>query len=124
MGCDIHAYVEAKTEYGWDLISRLHINRSYGFFGILAGVRQPALKMFEPRGVPDDLSLFTKLEHRDWQGDAHNESWLTAEEFRTAIQRRIDIAPNLTPDLIACKGTLDALVNANIDSRVVFWFDN
>lgn len=69
MGCDIHAYVD----YEEDLVRRdgnrwvsnlgeFHVGRDYLLFGILAGVRYHEAKLFDPKGLPDQLSYVTNGE--------------------------------------------------------------
>jgi len=66
MGCDIHAYVD----YEEDIVKRdgnlwvsnlgeFHIGRDYLLFGILAGVRCAEDKLFDPKGLPDQMSYVT-----------------------------------------------------------------
>lgn len=59
MGADIHVYIEykEKTSSMWHCFGeRLNPGRDYDMFGIMAGVRYPSNKLFEPRGLPKNLS--------------------------------------------------------------------
>lgn len=103
MGCDIHSYVELRTESGWaklddpifdngwlgigDVYNREDneqpfYDRNYNLFGVLAGVRNYDLPIIaEPRGIPVDVSDVVATEYDKWFGDAHTASWLTVAEL-------------------------------------------
>jgi hypothetical protein len=102
MGCDIHSFVELKTEDGWFMVPGLfpqnsfgrkwdgttHQNepfegRNYGVFGFLANVRNYSLipPLSEPRGLPDGISKPIKESYEKWDGDGHSHSWLTLKEL-------------------------------------------
>lgn len=61
MGCDIHAFIdydppqinETSLVY---YLGEFNIQRNYGLFGIMAGVRHPELQLFQPRGMPERSS--------------------------------------------------------------------
>lgn len=58
MGCDIHAYVEyadwdSDTGPYWKNFTSNGGSRNYVMFGVLAGVRCPDAKLFEPKGMPE-----------------------------------------------------------------------
>ena len=61
MGCDIHLYLEHKENDKWWGTPRMPIGRYYGLFAVIAGVRDynTEVEMFEPRGVPKDISWNT-----------------------------------------------------------------
>jgi hypothetical protein len=93
MGCDIHGHIEYKrweetnvigTPY-WNFAENLG-GRDYAMFGLLAGVRGKDC-MFEPRGIPENISWNTKSafclrvndEYKDGEGytsQAHAEQWV------------------------------------------------
>lgn len=102
MGCDIHLYVEKRTEKGWEVLkgkNPLHENfkdepefgirdwlydgRNYSLFAILARVRNRSnLKpISEPRGIPNDASPAILKEKEDWGSDGHSHSWYTFKEL-------------------------------------------
>lgn len=91
MGADIHTYVE----YGkpgadgavshWIGFTKNGGRRDYLMFGILAGVRIPEARMFEPRGIPAGLSFnasddywlsVAPPEHPEW---ADGDGWVSPE---------------------------------------------
>lgn len=71
MGCDIHFFVERRDSsmYGdnrWSGIE-MDIPRDYGLFKVLASVRASRIEdqpeMFQPRGMPRDISSVTKEQY-------------------------------------------------------------
>lgn len=88
MGCDIHLHVEVKVKGKWEHYSHPRIQRSYEVFGIMAGVRDDSVTpISEPKGLPEDLSLVTKIDYQYDEPDAHSESWLDRNEIRQLIER-------------------------------------
>lgn len=63
MGCDIHAYPEARaSDRGWRSLGTVEINRNYLLFGHLAGVRAQVDPVAQPRGLPSDAGWFAKYD--------------------------------------------------------------
>ncbi len=89
MGCDMHAFVERLDVESsiYYPIARLQVDRDYEFFGAVAGVREEVPALFEPRGIPADVSISTRLQYES-ESDAHTPSWLTADELRQVEQSR------------------------------------
>ena len=104
MGCDIHMYVERKTDNGWfncdyfvpnvnykvgmcesEKWSRVPIydDRSYSLFATLANVRNYGNTPYisEPKGVPDDTCDYIKNECDKFYFDDHSHSYLTLQEL-------------------------------------------
>lgn len=84
MGCDIHSYVEQKHGDYWDDIEFSPFRqRNYGAFAFLADVRNYSAvpPLAAPRGLPEDISFIVKCRSKDWEGDAHTHSWLSAKEL-------------------------------------------
>lgn len=100
MGCDIHPYVEMKTEEGkWVNIFPVdnkykhdpdsgyapdwEFDRSYTCFSVLADVRNnyDMKPIAEPRGIPEDASDTVKEAYAHWDSDAHSASWLALPEL-------------------------------------------
>ena len=84
MGADIHIYSERKNEQGaWECVQDdIGYWREYKVFGFLADVRnysgiQP---ISQPRGLPSDVSQFTKA-FIDNSEDMHSLSYLTTAEL-------------------------------------------
>lgn len=80
MGCDIHVHAEVKIGGAWHHYATLDIARDYDLFSKMAGVRGSLPPIVEPRGVPDDLSIITRLDWERGRSDWHNPSWLTTAE--------------------------------------------
>lgn len=109
MGCDIHMYVERRSnKYGggkteWvsgDYFSiknpknpscipihqELYGDRNYALFAVLANVRNryydEAYPYIDtPRGLPDDVTEYVKAEYDSWGMDAHSCSYFTLKEL-------------------------------------------
>ena len=60
MGCDIHAYVEHRKNYGWCCFAKLYLDRDYRLFGALADVRNydEVECLITPKGYPKDGAKF------------------------------------------------------------------
>jgi hypothetical protein len=82
MGCDIHSFVEVKKLNKWELVDDWIDNRSYGWFGFLANVRNyshvPSIS--NPKGLPQDISEGGAIEW-DNEYDGHSCSYLTLKEL-------------------------------------------
>jgi len=86
-------YDDGEPEYNWDKMidSKLYIHRNYNLFAVLANVRNgrgfagcPTGVSFKPismpRGLPDDVTEYVKLDSDKWDGDGHGHSWLLLSE--------------------------------------------
>lgn len=96
------------------------IPRNYWLYGLMAGVRGP-VRLFEPRGVPDDANSRLKWELRDGKhaADEYAQSWLTTDELR-AVARAYESEPtfqaeypgqkiDVGPHFAATIGAMEAL---------------
>jgi hypothetical protein len=140
MGCDIHAHLEIKIEGKWEHYSLLRIERNYRLFTRMAGVRRitdDVDAISGPRGLPDDISVVTRLDAVRGAQDWHNQSWLTREELGELREwaRRDGVVEGGNywwwhdnfGFLFGDTSPLDAERMAEIgisDVRLVFWFDN
>lgn len=160
MGCDIHMHAEKRVDGKWVKAERVIPknkygdpleNRSYGYFGWLADVRNYSEipPIAQPRGVPDDMAPETKASFESWDSDAHSASWLTVDEilavdFEQIIEdRRVtrQTGPNSwsggctaepgegkkeTLREFLGEYTINALLKLRDEGveRIVFWFDN
>lgn len=140
MGCDIHLHVEVKVNNKWEHYSHPQIRRDYRLFGIMAGVRDSSvIPISEPKGLPEDLSLITRID-RDYDGEyMHSESWLDKKEIKKLF---LYMQTNPGEDEWAGQWEHNELGYANGDSywiigdsdcghpkeyedvRFVFWFDS
>jgi hypothetical protein len=62
MGCDVHAFIEARRnqQRHWFTVAKLYLSRNYDVFARLAGVRGAAqAAVVAPRGLPADVSPIT-----------------------------------------------------------------
>lgn len=141
MGCDIHLHIEYRVNGKWEHYAAPHVNRWYGLFSVMAGVRGGHKPIVEPRGFPEDATMFTRWEYERFGIDAHSASYLQNREILQLsnwLQKRSEIDGkfyNLEHTVLhtymggnglcdfleydgeyAPKGT-DAV-------RLVFWFDN
>lgn len=121
MGCDIHLFVETKSYNEWWILAELTISRNYRLFAHMAGVRGEGIitPVVEPRGFPEDAGYRLKSDYKTWGEDAHTASWLTFEEFYSAVGKA-----GQPDDAVAVAAMLASLQKCGVESRVVFWFDN
>lgn len=89
MGCDIHAHVELRYQGKWEHYAIPNIDRWYDLFGIMAGVRREVTPIVEPKGVPEDMSVITRLDWELWAEDAHTASWFNEDEL-DELQKWLD----------------------------------
>lgn len=140
MGCDIHLHVEIKINGKWEHYSTPYIDRSYWLFSLMAGVRsgtESPRPISEPRGLPEDISVVTKLDNDCWGRDGHSHSWLSATEAGNVQgcweKRGGKGHPPLFGYLFG--NDIDTYLRHPVygkhlknlgyeDARVVFWFDN
>jgi hypothetical protein len=125
MGCDIHVHIELKIGGEWRHYNAPAVGRNYTLFGFMAGVRDKSVEpVSEPKGLPNDASIITKMRFASWGDDAHSVSWLGKDEIdvlRTKLEKhygedfRYDLEHNIFHTY---------LFDNNIDVRIVFWFDN
>jgi len=116
MGCDIHAFVEYGSETYYKTFCKIFLDRHYALFSVLADVRTsdgfPAI--CAPKGAPANLSFRVADCLKEWEGDAHSESWLTVDEVRLACSRVESQELKIVLEI------MEGLPGA----RFVFWFDN
>lgn len=128
MGCDIHAHVEIKYKGKWEHYSVANIDRWYKLFGVMAGVRGDGPSIIAPRGIPEDVSVVTKLEIERWDGDAHTHSWFGKEELSELEKWARTQKQSLEGDILNCYVFGDGIFGEQMegveDVRLVFWFDN
>lgn len=84
MGCDIHLHIEVKIKDQWHHYGCPNIQRNYKLFAKMAGVRtsQPLVdEILPPQGIPEDITLITKLDFQEWRYDCHHVSWFGLAEI-------------------------------------------
>lgn len=147
MGCDIHLHTEIKIEGVWYHYTHPSINRNYGLFSFMANVRNLhpenenyIVPLCMPKGLPDNLSLVTKLDYERYGCDAHDMSWFNAKEINLletwANRHHMSwwgadewgfLFGNFWHEFVEVCTTKDyeGLFPTEIeDIRFVFWFDN
>lgn len=130
MGCDIHAHVEVKVSGKWEHYSAPVVDRNYRLFARMAGVRSNGDEepVAEPRGIPDDISLITRMDYEHWGRDAHTPSWLKASEVAECGEygeRWWPIWGYIFQTNFAGWHKYPADRPKGVeDVRLVFWFDN
>lgn len=138
MSCDLTVHVEIKINGQWHHYNHFIADQNYAFFGMIAGVRKPELKIFEPKGLPTDLSPVTEINRKKYEEDLHNPTWLTPNELRHVINQHEDHALSF-PESEGVQKSFGYLFggspwNAHLyrnsfppeieDVRFVMWFDN
>jgi len=135
MGCDIHLHVEIKINNEWLHYSHPKLNRNYGLFGKMAGVRGSEKPISEPKGLPKDITKTTKFCSDEMGFDGHSHSWLSSWEV-TKLMAFIETKMNCLTFEHEQLGYLfgngyggfneykEEYPKELQDFRFVFWFDN
>ena len=135
MGCDIHAHLEIKIYDKWEHYSIVPIKRNYKLFGKLAGIRDECeTPIAKDRGLPDDITVVTRLDRNYYGTDGHGDSFITWDEIIDLVKFYDGIGSNigdmhqdvyagisLFGDGLYAKSSVSYYV---ADVRMVFWFDN
>ncbi len=130
MGCNIHVHTEVKINGKWRHWGTPSIERRYGLFEKMAGVRGEIKNAISPpKGLPEDITFETKFDYDWWGGDMHSASWLSIEEIKKLYEWWMKLNPLtefIENQFGYCMGNgWDSLPNDDIeDARWVFWFDN
>ena len=136
MGTDIWIHIEYKSRKQKKYIHadfEAEGTRIYSLFGALAGARGSIDPIYEPRGLPDDISYETWKAYRE--GGFHTASWLTSQELRECLDLVISVYTNKYG--ISLENAKDRLKSYELifkylkdsddegePSRMIFWFDN
>lgn len=123
MGCDIHGTIERKVDDKWVMVEPFPQDtrdRNYVRFALLAGVRGDGPTA---RGIPDDVSVSTKLHIDDWGVDGHSHSWLPLNEAAKIWLKTEWDKPSMAIDY-PTSHYFDVDDDDPNEHRVVFWFDN
>ena len=134
MATDIWIHVEYKSRKTgkWTYAYEVDGDRNYNLFSILAGTRGECLPLYDPRGLPSDISDKAKKEYEDWGADAHTPSWLTTQEFKECISTTIKRSEDSYRDemkkwLEPYYGIYEKMYTIESQGepcRMIFWFDN
>lgn len=97
MGCDIHFHAEVKIKGVWHHHAEQKIERNYGLFAKMANVRNPGdiEEISNPKGIPEDATLITKMHVEKMGSDGHSHSFLNASEI---VELHDFIEDKKTPD--------------------------
>lgn len=133
MGCDIHLHAEVKINGQWHHYLKNRIERDYRLFAKMASVRNEDNKIMpisKPKGLPNDISLITKIDADHWGADGHSHSWFGTQDIeRLCAEIGLRYFTETFPflfghyfyDLKAVRLDLGPIIE---DARFVFWFDN
>lgn len=137
MGCDIHVHVEIRYKGEWVHYIAPRVNRWYRLFAVMAGVRGEDTPIVEPKGLPDDMSVVTKIDWEFCEDDWHTPSWFNEEEIMKLEDWLQDHDKTLEYDILGSYFYGNGFVGwkrypedetnmpGGIDGvRMVFWFDN
>jgi hypothetical protein len=111
--------LDSSLEKRWVVIDEPYGGRNYNLFSKLADVRSYGNSdcISEPRGVPDDLSLFYEIKTNQWEGDCHSHSYFYLSELLN--HDFSNISKDFSDFVESYRGKED------IDNyRIVFFFDN
>lgn len=135
MGCDIHYFVEKKTDGKWKVVEdAVEIYRYYDFFALLAGVRnkigiEPICNNIHVRSIsfPEDLDELTKKYFEYYDDDdtyfLHTLGCLTLKEIKKyKVNSKMD--DDLKDYFQEFKNKLSALDDNPENVRIIFGFDN
>ena len=128
MGVCIHGLMEIKVAGSWHGIHR-EWGRNYNLFALMAGMRNEnnLTPVSQPKGLPDDVSVLTRIENNEWGDDALSESWLSLMEVEI-VARRIEILDGKPcRDIEGVKYHLRRYLQNHesvVETRLVFWFSN
>jgi hypothetical protein len=142
MGTDIHLHVELRVNGRWEHYAMPSVDRWYSLFGVMAGVRGGEQPIVQPKGVPEDMSVITRLCYEYDGQDAHTASWFNEEEINRLScwleqKQKLNQYSGYSLEYGVLKGTYlfgDGLTDfktcpgclpKGCDSvRLVFWFDS
>ncbi len=135
MATDIWIHIEHRSKHTNKYVYDFEGDgeRVYPLFGTLAGTRGSCEPIYDPRGLPEDISPEALKEYQSWEEDAHTPSWLTTVELRKCLDMTIK-EYSKEYDVEDVKLWLKSYEkiyeymkhkeDEGEESRIVFWFDN
>ena len=155
MGCDIHWWSETRKDEQWHCDQKTTFtndpeddiymyglrgsHRDYRWFGLLAGIRTAWEYSFQPKGIPEELSIEVKKVFDQWSIDCHSHSYLTRAELKGKLKElghqrvalllqapanhEMEAAQHFITRLTKTIAQLSADV-PDTDQRIIFCFDN
>jgi len=137
MGCNIHGFIEVLSwpnseRTPWQAVHEIPYTRNYVFYAVLAGVRNycGVVPISEPKGMPKDPSMMSRVEAEEDGPDGHTHSWLKYRELKEYdwLQTVEDfmIIDKVHVFFKALMGEMRFLSGEYGEEgvRMVFWFDN
>lgn len=131
MGMDIHIFMEyrSRKKKRYVYYDEYRGKRLYGLFEIMADVFYESKPLFRSRGLPDDVTPQVLKICKDYGGDAHDISWLTADEFRKCLdlakeRYSKDAADDWLKEYELIYSYLKDSDEEGEPARIVLWFDN
>lgn len=111
--------LNSKLEKRWVVIDEPYGDRNYELFSKLADVRSygDSDSIDDPRGIPEDPSLFYEIKTNQWDSDAHSHSYFYLSELLKHDFSKISPEFSNFIEFYRGKDDLD-------DYRIVFFFDN
>ena len=132
MGCDGHFYIEVvekfagghttNKEYVMCVAERVWFGRNYILFGLMAGVRG-GRTLFEPKGLPENMSSDVARASKEWGSDGHSHSWLSIDEL-WKVKEEYEEEEKRHVYLDAILAMMMELETENCIPRLCFFFDN
>jgi len=135
MGCDIHFHSEVKVNGKWEHYSEVGIDREYDLFAKMAGVRnyRGITPISEPKGLPTDISVVTRLDAEKWRDDGHSWSYFNSKEIcklqswiedQMGSENSWELERIYWGYIFGSAWNVEKLPPGIEDIRFVFWFDN
>jgi len=127
MVCDIHVHAEIKIDGKWEYYNQIDIGRDYTLFARMANVRNSCRTVepiSNPRGLPEDASVTTKLESDSWCSDGHSHSWISLDEIILLEKEGYNFDYFFGNDFSDFRDYPRDDISCIQDVRIVFWFDN
>jgi|SanBayMetagenome_1026888.scaffolds.fasta_scaffold12198_3 hypothetical protein len=133
MGFDIKAHIEVKIDKQWHHYSCPSILRNYELMDFLGAENLYHYNRFKAKGLPEDISVVTRIAYNKDTTNLFNPSWLTPDELKIVSSK----FPQLDPFNIMRGNELGYLFDNSVerfyqyredypqeieDVRMVFWF--
>lgn len=89
MGCCIHIHIELEINNKWEHYSCPNIKRDYDLFRLMGNTQrgnEDIKPIIEARGLPENLSVITKIDYYNMRCDAHHISWFGIKEIEKIFE--------------------------------------
>jgi hypothetical protein len=102
MGCDIHCYIQSKTDYDYvqGFGGRINPGRNYIMFGLMADVRYDSNYNRKPRGMPDRVSWQILVDYMKYIDETESDDNVSREVAQRWVSygSKLHIDYNTTTD--------------------------